>query len=390
MNPSALGWIKKITTLLPECTFLSLNSEAFYKLLKRNGFIYGSNVSNLCSVIKADGFNEEEHCKINLTSAFYYIHQSKNCTTDFIDSVIEFYKAIDEHKRSFLADLFGEPSSSRLLEKIIHKRIHIDDNIITKNFNYFLVNAFLFIDVIGYQYYLNGGTTPKHYINTFESVLENIVFTVLDSKSVKTEYDKNLIKLFEVSLRQKNNTDFNANASILSITNPLEKWYIIDIVCMASWSDKHIEKSEYLYLNQLRKNLNISENIIINAVDDINKFYKENKHHIAFLTSKNLAQNFYDNSSSFVIRLIRRNSKRLIIELSQSKEALTLLAKSTHTNLTDEEQKKVQNQLLDIFKSIPSLAIFLLPGGMLLLPLFVKLIPKLLPSAFDENRIEED
>ncbi|RZN76658.1 MAG: hypothetical protein EVB12_06305, partial [Winogradskyella sp.] len=42
------------------------------------------------------------------------------------------------------------------------------------------------------------------------------------------------------------------------------------------------------------------------------------------------------------------------------------------------------------FKSIPSLAIFMLPGGMLLLPLFVKFIPKLLPSAFDENRIEDD
>jgi hypothetical protein len=31
----------------------------------------------------------------------------------------------------------------------------------------------------------------------------------------------------------------------------------------------------------------------------------------------------------------------------------------------------------------------MLPGGALLLPLFVKLIPKLLPSAFDDNRIEE-
>ncbi|MGJ8738309.1 LETM1 domain-containing protein, partial [Zobellia laminariae] len=45
--------------------------------------------------------------------------------------------------------------------------------------------------------------------------------------------------------------------------------------------------------------------------------------------------------------------------------------------------------LIDIFKSIPSLAIFLLPGGAVLLPIFIKLIPKLLPSSFDENRIEK-
>ena len=64
--------------------------------------------------------------------------------------------------------------------------------------------------------------------------------------------------------------------------------------------------------------------------------------------------------------------------------------KSKAPLLNPKEKKKVQEQLLDIFKSIPSLAIFLLPGGALLLPMVVKLIPKLLPSAFDENRIDKD
>jgi hypothetical protein len=68
---------------------------------------------------------------------------------------------------------------------------------------------------------------------------------------------------------------------------------------------------------------------------------------------------------------------------------MVLLSKSTVRDLSDEEQKKVQTQLLDIFKSIPSLAIFMLPGGALLLPLVIKFIPKLLPSSFDDNRIEE-
>ena len=76
--------------------------------------------------------------------------------------------------------------------------------------------------------------------------------------------------------------------------------------------------------------------------------------------------------------------------MSQSKEAMVLLTQSTYRELSEEEQKKIQQQLIDIFKSIPSLAIFMLPGGMLLMPIFVKFIPKLLPSAFDENRIEED
>ena len=68
---------------------------------------------------------------------------------------------------------------------------------------------------------------------------------------------------------------------------------------------------------------------------------------------------------------------------------MLLLTKSTQRPLTESEQKVIQTQLLDIFKSIPSLAIFLLPGGMLLMPLFIKFIPQLLPSAFDDNRMED-
>jgi|TARA_R110000764_G_scaffold4150_8_gene17333 hypothetical protein len=93
--------------------------------------------------------------------------------------------------------------------------------------------------------------------------------------------------------------------------------------------------------------------------------------------------------SKIVNKLILRNSKRLQKELSESKELVTLLSKSTVKDLSPEEKKKVQNHLVDIFKSIPSLAIFILPGGAVLLPIFIKLIPKLLPSSFDDNRVEE-
>ena len=108
------------------------------------------------------------------------------------------------------------------------------------------------------------------------------------------------------------------------------------------------------------------------------------------MTSKNLVKTFYDNSSGMVSKLITRNSKRLLNELRESKELMKLLTKSTVRELNDDELKKVQEQLLDIFKSIPSLAIFMLPGGALLLPLVIKFIPKLLPSAFDDNRVEDE
>ncbi|WKD86603.1 hypothetical protein KCTC32516_01979 [Polaribacter huanghezhanensis] len=82
---------------------------------------------------------------------------------------------------------------------------------------------------------------------------------------------------------------------------------------------------------------------------------------------------------------IYKNKKRLANEIRESKELLSLLTKSTHKKLTSEEKKKVKEQLLDICKSIPALAVFMLPGGALLLPLLIKLIPDILPSSFRED-----
>ena len=86
--------------------------------------------------------------------------------------------------------------------------------------------------------------------------------------------------------------------------------------------------------------------------------------------------------------LLVKNKKRFEKELTQSKEAFHLVKKSINTSLNDEEKEKVKTQILDICKSIPAFTIFLLPGGSLLLPLLIKLIPDILPSAFREEEGE--
>lgn len=389
MNPSANGWIKKLLNQVSETTFTQTETEAFYNQLKQAGFIYGSNIKVVLNIIKPFDFTEEERCKINLLLTFYFIYSKEKPKEDFTENLIRYYKAVSDQKRSFFEDLFGSNAADSLLEKMIHKRIHIDDNFISKSFNYFLINALLFVDVLGYQRFLKDETDIKTYVDNLESSIETIVFSIIDNKTQKTEYENNLIRLFEGSLRHNNSELPPYDTAVAFIKEPLEKFYVIDLVCMASWTDKVIDEEERAFLNQLKTDLNLDNYIVTKSVNAINLFYDEHKDDVAFLSSKNLAQSLYTNSSKIVSKLIKRNSKRLIKELSESKEAMALLAKSTQRSLTEEEQKKVQSQLLDIFKSIPSLAIFMLPGGMLLLPLFVKFIPKLLPSAFDDNRIED-
>jgi hypothetical protein len=88
-------------------------------------------------------------------------------------------------------------------------------------------------------------------------------------------------------------------------------------------------------------------------------------------------------------RVLGRNKDRLVQELKESQELVYLIRQSALRELTPEEKEKVRTQSLDLMKTVPSIGIYLLPGGALWLPLVLKLIPDLLPSAFKENEVEE-
>lgn len=390
MNPSANGWIKKLLKeVAKNNSFLNLESETFYSALRDCGFIYGSNFDVVCDVIQNKDFTDEELCKTNLCLALLHTHSNANTESPFIESAINFYTEINELKKSHFLGFLGEKKSNEQLEKIIQKRIQIDDNFITKNFNYFIINALLYVDILAYQEYLKHDVISIEYIKNLEASIETISLNVLDSKESKNQYDISLMKLFEASLRFQNSDSITYTNAISNIKLNLEKYYILDLACMATWSDKTIDKNEKLFLIQLSTDLQVDSSLINQSIKTVNSFYTTHKDHIALLNSNNMVQSFYKNSSKMVKKLITRNSNRLYQELKNNKELMVLLSRSTSRDLTNEEQKKVQEQLLNIFKSIPSLAIFMLPGGALLLPLVVKFIPKLLPSAFDENRIEE-
>lgn len=391
MNPSASGWIKKLLKELDTNPIWNHTDEnTFYDILRESGFIYGSNVKVLKDHFDASELTEEEICKVNFLLALKYIYEeNKTSDIEFIESIINFYIEINAHSTSIFSEILGEKKTSSLLEKIIHKRIQIDDNLIDRSFNYFITNALLFTDILAYKAFLLTKEISEKHIQHLESAIETIVREVLNSKSKKTEYDNSLLKLVDQSIRYKSHKTLTFQEALEFINTNLETYYIMDIACMATWGDLNIDKNEKTLLLKLGEQLQLEQVRIYNSIRFIELFYKSNKDKIALLSSKNIVKTFYSNSSKMVNKLISRNSKRLQKELMESKELMVLLSKSTVRDLSDEEQKKVQTQLLDIFKSIPSLAIFMLPGGALLLPLVIKFIPKLLPSSFDDNRIEE-
>ncbi len=241
---------------------------------------------------------------------------------------------------------------------------------------------------------MNSPSLLKKYARELESDIINISFLALKAKGNKDKFDAQIINLLETSTAYL--TIHEDQKSFLNLENLLlnnkydsiEKKYILDLCCMAVWNDKKLDSSEYQFLVQLVHLLQVSEKEIKNNLNYIKKFSDKHSKKIKLFEYANPINQLYKQSASTVKLLILRNKNRLLNELAESGELVILLGQSTLRELSGEEKDKVKEQLLDICKTVPSLTIFLIPGGSLLLPLLVKYIPSLLPSAFQENRIE--
>ncbi|NER15691.1 LETM1-related biofilm-associated protein [Spongiivirga citrea] len=395
MNPSASGWIDKLLQLINLDEFANTSEQDYYGALRTSGFIYGTNASDVFQFESDIDHTEEEITKINLLLALLYQYfQSidKGNKEDGIRSILNYFDTLGARKFSFLDKVLVGKQPSSQLEKILHNRIQANKNIFTKNFSNIITNALLFIDVLTYKQYLDGHLDVSLYAERLEQVITNVVLDALNSKDQKTDYDELLVKLVESSLRFHERATDTSNTNYVHLlkgyTTLCERTYIFDLACMAVWDDKKLDAKEEHYIWKLRDELSLSEGEAAIAVTSAIQFIENNKDKISFFNHSNPVKHFYDQSSKTVSVLILRNRRRLVKELKQSQELLALLGKSAGKTLTEEEKQKVKEQLLDICKTIPSLAIFALPGGAVLLPILIKFIPKLLPSAFDENRVE--
>ncbi|MEK6155550.1 LETM1-related biofilm-associated protein [Flavobacteriaceae bacterium 3-367] len=394
MNPSASGWIQKFGHLVKDDLDEFANFQALYDGLKKTGFVYGINVETLPFVTSELKLSEDEKAKINLLSALYFTYTFKEGQTDFdafLDRIFRFYQDLELGNISFLNKILAGSKTSAQLEKLIDSRIFLEDNVISKTFNGVITNSLLFIDVLTFHKYLQNEAGIKKYAQDLEYITINITYHALNSKE-KNKSDEKLAKLFAASLTfvddQQQHFDGSYREKLLGVFNFIENQYFLDVACLTVWEDHSLEYKESEFIFGIGKDLGFNENHIAITLEDITRFFAKNASRIPYLKDSNLAQQFYNNMSKTVNKLILRNSKRLQKELSESKELVALLSKSTIHELNLEEKKKVQKQLLDIFKSIPSLAIFMLPGGAVLLPIFIKLIPTLLPSSFDDNRVD--
>lgn len=394
MNPSSPGWIDKFfaeqkTTKIK----VAKNERDFYTRTRATGFTFGHIIGiDASNPISLENRLPEEVSKIGMLNTLYAMYcfiKNDLDQNNFISEANHFYSIISIKGNNPLEKLLSTNSVSTNLEKIIHDRVQTNDDLFTKQFSHVITNALLFIDILAFKKYLEMGIQIEEYCNKLEESIMNIVSVALQSKIDISENDDLIINLFESSLR---NTKLSKIKSISIndidldyLCDDIEKYYILDLAGISLWSDEKLENDEHYFLVKLAQRLNISEKIIAESNVFIYNFITKYKNQIPYLNPSNSIKTFYNHTSNNVGILINRNKKRFIKELLESKELLQLIAKSTHKELDSDEKKKVKNQLLDICKTVPSLSIFLLPGGSLLLPILIKFIPQILPSAFNEN-----
>lgn len=392
INPSANGWIDKYFSEQKEIS-IPENSISMYKNIRETGFIYGHIISiNSVNSIDISNFKSDEISKVALLNNLFLVYcfnQNENNPKSFIEKTVEFYNIINPKGFSFFNKLLSSNVSHKL-ESLIDERVQTNKDIISKNFSHILTNALLFVDVLAFEKYLIKGEIPEKYLQKTEEIILSILSLALQLKTKKTQNDVLLIKLFEASVRYTKFSDFNKPTDLESLTldyfkMDLEKFYLLDLAGMSVWNDGIIENEEIYFLHKLGEKMDLSSEYIDESIRTTSNFITSNKKDIQYFNYSNPVKHFYDQTTNGVEVLIKRNRKRLTKEIVESKELMSLLAKSTQRDLSKEEKKKVKKQLLDICKSIPSLTIFLLPGGGLLLPILIKFIPQLLPSSFNEN-----
>jgi hypothetical protein len=143
------------------------------------------------------------------------------------------------------------------------------------------------------------------------------------------------------------------------------------------------------FLHKFGKLIGLSEEQTTEVFWECRKSMSEHSSEFYHLVTESESKILTTHLSRKYYRILGRNKDRLIQELKESKELVYLVRQSTVRELTPEEKEKVKTQSMDLMKSVPSIGIYLIPGGALWLPLVLKLIPDLLPSAFKENEVEE-
>ncbi|WP_373046649.1 DUF533 domain-containing protein [Vulgatibacter sp.] len=163
--------------------------------------------------------------------------------------------------------------------------------------------------------------------------------------------------------------------------------FVTEQVYLAAIVDGTVDDVERRFLGELRLRFGIDEDemqAIAAQVGDY--FYDPTDVHDAFevrAAGASTSEKLVDR----IAREIEENLDRILLEARETGDLFQLLGRAARgAKLSPEERARAREQLIDLAKVVPSLAIISAPGGMLIFAALLKVLPfNLLPSSFQRR-----
>ena len=175
-----------------------------------------------------------------------------------------------------------------------------------------------------------------------------------------------------------------------SITSVIISSYFVEQLILLSLIDNQEAWQERELIEKISLKLELTSEKLEQLYFTVAEFFSVHNERLEFLKNNAAARQFQDYMNDKVVKIVKKNVDNIMKEIGETKELSELLLKATTKPLTTEEKQKVQDQLIDVAKSIPALAIFALPGGGILLPILIKVLPfNILPSSFQDEPVSQ-
>ena len=427
MDPSSKKWLSAFEQelqVLPlekwqeQCAYMfekNIGIDDFIHFYIHNsGIFYGHSVKHfLYTNADIQTWNNADNFKIaiveGLVQVYYFSHKQQIINKTSPEIIHEALECIERFYLLFsITDSIFTKHRSLLhkkseryqkLEAIIDHRVN-NPSMLKKGFwKGSQFNVFAYLDLYFFYYWLQ-----KEYIYEQKNEIKNTIVTAMIAASYidkqLTDNEQFLVSYFiasgNFSAEHENmlHTKLQTGCTLGDITyNPALPYstqlLVYEYATLTIISDKNFNLWQEQFLVQLAQHLHIKPFDAQHSIMLIQNFVLQNHNAILYLNVKNNFDALSKNFSSQIQSFFTKNKVKLANEIMESKELVELLWKAKDEKLTDEERKKVKSQIIDIAKTLPSLAIFMIPGGSILLPILYKILPEelILPSSFQSNKV---
>jgi hypothetical protein len=166
------------------------------------------------------------------------------------------------------------------------------------------------------------------------------------------------------------------------------KRFLLEQTILASLVDGRRSKAELEWTWALAAELGF-QNAEVQALElTMAAFYKEHRDVVDVFTLSAGADLMGEEYVDELSTTVRKNYRALLNEIRKTGELSVLLARAARgQKLNAEEKRRMREQLLDVAKAVPALAIFAAPGGIILLVALARVLKfNLLPSSFRDDQ----